>query len=87
MAVILYLSSSFFSLLDLPSPALASNSAFYREQNKENNPLQVKLDKNLASLMCNLLEESRNLCEAKWNYSDCSFTSVVHVYIILRWFH
>lgn len=55
MAVILYLSSSFFSLLDLPSPALASNSAFYREQNKENNPLQVKLDKNLASLMCNLI--------------------------------
>ena len=45
MAVVLYLSSSFFSLLDLPSPALASNSAFYREQNKENNPLQVKLDK------------------------------------------
>ena len=45
MAVILYLSSSFFSLLDLPLPALASNSAFYREQNKENNPLQVKLNK------------------------------------------
>ena len=84
MAVILYLSSSFFSLLDLPSPALASNSAFYREQNKENNnPLQVKLDKNLALLMCNLVEESWNLCESKWNYSDCSFTSVVHVYIIL----
>ena len=87
MAVILYLSSSFFSLLDLPSPALVSNSAFYREQNKENNPLQVKLDKNLTSLMCNLIEESWNLCESKWNYSDCSFTSVVHVYIILRWFH
>ena len=83
MAVILYLSSSFFSLLDLPSPALASNSAFYREKNKENSPLQVKLDKNLALLMCNLAEESWNLYETKWNYSYSSFTSVVHVYIIL----
>ena len=87
MAVILYLSSSFFSLLDLPSPALASNSAFYREQNKENSPLQVKLDKNLALLTCNLAEESWLLYETKWNYSDSSFTSVVHVYIILGWFH
>ena len=52
MAVILYLSSSFFSLLDLPSPALASNSAFYREQNKENNPLQVELDKKILLYLC-----------------------------------
>ena len=52
MAVILYLSSSFFSFLDLPSPALASNSAFYREQNKENSPLQVKLDKKILLYLC-----------------------------------
>ena len=35
--------------------------------------------------MCYLVEESWNLCETKWNYSDSSFTSVVPAYIILGW--